>query len=109
MVMKRAGDEGAGTLWLVAFTGVMWVSVVAALTVGGVRVAWHRADAAAYEQVGGATAHAERLGDELHVVGQQPGQVCGGTAQAASVRSSCRGVTRRWGGDLRSAGRGLSS
>ncbi|GLZ13768.1 hypothetical protein Acsp04_40030 [Actinomadura sp. NBRC 104425] len=45
--MKSAGDEGAGTLWSVAFMAILWFSAVAAMTVGGVRVARHRADAAA--------------------------------------------------------------
>ncbi|MEU6034401.1 Rv3654c family TadE-like protein [Actinomadura sp. NPDC047616] len=45
--MKEAGDEGGGALWVVAFMAVVWVSAVAALAVGGVRVARHRADAAA--------------------------------------------------------------
>lgn len=42
-----AGERGAGTVWVVAFMAVIWVGGVAALTVGGVRAARHRGDAAA--------------------------------------------------------------
>ena len=41
------GDRGAGTIWVLAFAAVIWVGGVAAVAVGGVRGARHRADAAA--------------------------------------------------------------
>ncbi|MFD0684103.1 Rv3654c family TadE-like protein [Actinomadura fibrosa] len=40
-------DRGAGTIWVLAFMALIWMSGVAAMTVGGVRAARHRADAAA--------------------------------------------------------------
>ncbi|GAA4239427.1 hypothetical protein GCM10022254_59500 [Actinomadura meridiana] len=40
-------DRGAGSIWVVAFAAVIWVGGVAAMGVGGVRGARHRADAAA--------------------------------------------------------------
>ncbi|MCP2340359.1 secretion/DNA translocation related TadE-like protein [Actinomadura rupiterrae] len=40
-------DRGAGTVWVLAFMGVIWVVGVAAMVVGGVRVARHRVEAAA--------------------------------------------------------------
>ncbi|XRQ16821.1 Rv3654c family TadE-like protein [Actinomadura welshii] len=43
----RGGDRGAGTIWVLAFAAVIWVGAVAAVAVGGVRGARHRADAAA--------------------------------------------------------------
>jgi secretion/DNA translocation related TadE-like protein len=41
------GDRGSGTIWVVAFSVVVWVVGVAAIMVGGVRGARHRGDAAA--------------------------------------------------------------
>ncbi|MFC4908957.1 Rv3654c family TadE-like protein [Actinomadura gamaensis] len=43
----RGGDRGAGTVWVLAFMGVIWMVGVAAMVVGGVRVARHRVEAAA--------------------------------------------------------------
>lgn len=40
-------DRGSGTIWVVAFSAVLWVGGVAAVAVGGVRDARHRADSAA--------------------------------------------------------------
>jgi|SRR5437868_3309338 len=40
-------DRGAGTLWVVAFTAIIWLGGVTAMAAGGVRVARHRGDAAA--------------------------------------------------------------
>ncbi|WP_281181558.1 Rv3654c family TadE-like protein [Actinomadura latina] len=40
-------DRGSGTVWVVAFAAVVWVTGVAAIAVGGVRAARHRGDAAA--------------------------------------------------------------
>ncbi|RFS87104.1 hypothetical protein D0T12_02310 [Actinomadura spongiicola] len=48
--VRRVGwgaDRGSGTIWVVAFAAVIWVGGVAAVAVGGVRAARHRADAAA--------------------------------------------------------------
>ncbi|GGV23532.1 hypothetical protein GCM10010182_52540 [Actinomadura cremea] len=47
MVGRLGGDRGSGTLWVVAFMAVIWVGGVAAMTVGAVRAARHRGDAAA--------------------------------------------------------------
>ncbi|MEV4251860.1 Rv3654c family TadE-like protein [Spirillospora sp. NPDC049652] len=41
------GDRGAGTVWVLAFLGVIWAVGLAAIVVGGVRVARHRVEAAA--------------------------------------------------------------
>ncbi|WP_433330586.1 Rv3654c family TadE-like protein [Spirillospora sp. CA-294931] len=40
-------DRGSGTLWAVAFLAIIWLAGMAAMTVGGVRVARQKADAAA--------------------------------------------------------------
>ncbi|MEO3823131.1 Rv3654c family TadE-like protein [Actinomadura sp. B10D3] len=40
-------DRGSGTVWVLAFAALVWVVGVAAIMVGGVRVARHRGDAAA--------------------------------------------------------------
>ncbi|QXJ23159.1 flp pilus-assembly TadE/G-like family protein [Actinomadura graeca] len=40
-------DRGSGTLWVVAFTSIIWLGGVTAMAVGGVRTARHRGDAAA--------------------------------------------------------------
>ncbi|WP_308198468.1 Rv3654c family TadE-like protein [Actinomadura terrae] len=40
-------DRGAGTLWVLAFTAIVWLAGVSAMAVGGVRTARHRAEAAA--------------------------------------------------------------
>ncbi|RKS79164.1 secretion/DNA translocation related TadE-like protein [Actinomadura pelletieri DSM 43383] len=50
MFVRRAlwrADRGSGTVWVVAFAAVIWVGGVAAVAVGGVRAARHRADSAA--------------------------------------------------------------
>ncbi|WP_433465247.1 Rv3654c family TadE-like protein [Spirillospora sp. CA-128828] len=48
MVVRGFGaDRGSGTVWVVAFSAVIWVVGVAAIMVGGVRGARHRGDAAA--------------------------------------------------------------
>ncbi|MFI0412147.1 Rv3654c family TadE-like protein [Actinomadura sp. 3N508] len=53
-------DRGAGTLWVVAFAAVIWIGGVAAVAVGGVRGARHRANAAAdLAALAGATRVAE--------------------------------------------------
>nr|WP_281275944.1 Rv3654c family TadE-like protein [Thermomonospora umbrina] len=44
---RGRGDRGAGTIWVLAFMALIWVFGVAVLTAGGVRVARHRAHAAA--------------------------------------------------------------
>ncbi|WP_161602745.1 Rv3654c family TadE-like protein [Thermomonospora catenispora] len=41
------GDQGAGTLWVLAFMGVIWLVGVTFMTAGGVRAARHRAHGAA--------------------------------------------------------------
>ncbi|MEV5570488.1 Rv3654c family TadE-like protein [Spirillospora sp. NPDC052269] len=48
-VRGRGGgvDRGAGTVWVLAFLGVIWSVGVAAMVVGGVRGARHRVEAAA--------------------------------------------------------------
>ncbi|WP_168221190.1 Rv3654c family TadE-like protein [Actinomadura sp. WMMA1423] len=43
----RPGDRGSGTVWVLAFAGLVWVVGVAAILVGGVRGARHRGEAAA--------------------------------------------------------------
>ncbi|WP_157430316.1 Rv3654c family TadE-like protein [Actinomadura macra] len=40
-------DRGAGTLWVLAFTAIIWLGGVTAMAIGGVRAARHRGDAAA--------------------------------------------------------------
>ncbi|MFI0449119.1 Rv3654c family TadE-like protein [Actinomadura sp. 6N118] len=40
-------DRGSGVVWVVGFMAVVWVVAVTAMTVGSVRAARHRADAAA--------------------------------------------------------------
>ncbi|MFB4305105.1 Rv3654c family TadE-like protein [Actinomadura sp. GTD37] len=40
-------DRGSGTVWVVAFSALVWVVGVAAIAVGGVRGARHQGDAAA--------------------------------------------------------------
>ncbi|POM26492.1 helicase/secretion neighborhood TadE-like protein [Actinomadura rubteroloni] len=45
--MRRRSDRGSGTVWVVAFMGVVWAVGVAAIAVGGVRGARARAEAAA--------------------------------------------------------------
>lgn len=46
--MGRVGsDRGSGTVWMLALIGLVWSVAVMALSVGGVRVARHRAYAAA--------------------------------------------------------------
>ncbi len=68
-------DRGAGTIWVLAFAAVIWVGGIAAVAVGGVRGARHRADAAAdlaalagaarlADGAGGACARAQRIADE---------------------------------------------
>lgn len=47
VMFVRASDRGSGTVWVLAFAAVIWVGGVAAVAVGGVRGARHRADAAA--------------------------------------------------------------
>lgn len=42
-----AADRGSGVVWLTGFMAVVWVIAVTAMTVGSVRAARHRADAAA--------------------------------------------------------------
>ncbi|RMI47781.1 hypothetical protein EBO15_00265 [Actinomadura harenae] len=58
-------DRGAGTVWVLAFMGVIWVVGVAAMVVGGVRVARHRVEAAADL---GALAGARRVSEGEEVV-----------------------------------------
>lgn len=41
------GDRGSGTVWVVAFAALVWITGAAAIAVGGVRAARHRGDAAA--------------------------------------------------------------
>ncbi|RFU41573.1 hypothetical protein DZF91_10960 [Actinomadura logoneensis] len=53
-------DRGSGTVWVLAFLGVIWAVGVAAMVVGGVRVARHRVEAAADL---GALAGAGRVGE----------------------------------------------
>src|SRR3569833_778603 len=48
--MSRAalvGDRGSGTIWMLALIALTWSVAAMAMTVGGVRVARHRAYAAA--------------------------------------------------------------
>lgn len=55
---EEFGDRGSGTLWMLAMIGVIWFVAVVAMAVGGVRVARHRAYAAADLAALGAAAHA---------------------------------------------------
>ncbi len=59
----RGTDRGSGTIWVLAFAAVVWVSGVAAIAVGGVRAARHRGDAAADMAALVAAAHVAH-GDE---------------------------------------------
>ncbi|WP_443029658.1 Rv3654c family TadE-like protein [Spirillospora sp. NBC_01491] len=44
---REGSDRGAGSIWVLAFGAVVWSAATAAMAVGGVRAARHRADAAA--------------------------------------------------------------
>jgi secretion/DNA translocation related TadE-like protein len=46
-VTRLRGDTGAGTVWVIAFMSLVWLVGIVAVTVGSVRVARHRVDAAA--------------------------------------------------------------
>lgn len=54
---ERTGDRGSGTVWMVALIGLTWSVAAVAMTVGGIRVARHRAYAAADLAALAATAH----------------------------------------------------
>ncbi|MFF5261977.1 Rv3654c family TadE-like protein [Actinomadura viridis] len=41
------GDRGSGVVWVVAFMALVWLVGVVAMSVGAIRAARHRADAAA--------------------------------------------------------------
>lgn len=43
----RQRDRGSGTVWVIALMALVWLVAVIAMTVGGARVARHRAHAAA--------------------------------------------------------------
>lgn len=47
MRVPFGADRGSGTIWVLAFAAVIWVGGIAAMAVGGVRGARHRAAAAA--------------------------------------------------------------
>ena len=51
-------DQGSGTVWTVTLMALVWLAAVVAMTVGGVRAARHRADAAADLAALAAAAHA---------------------------------------------------
>ena len=55
---RRSPDRGSGTIWVLALMGVTWSVAVMAMAVGGVRVARHRAYAAADLAALAAAAHA---------------------------------------------------
>ncbi len=55
---RHGGDRGSGTVWMLAFIGLIWSLAVMAMTVGGVRAARHRAYAAADLAALAAAAHA---------------------------------------------------
>lgn len=40
-------DTGAGTVWVLAFIAIIWLTGAAGMAIGGVRTTRHRADAAA--------------------------------------------------------------
>lgn len=58
--MRRSGDRGSGTLWVIAAMGLVWCLGAVAMMVGGVRAARHRAYAAADLAALAAAAHASR-------------------------------------------------
>ena len=55
---RRTADRGAGTVWMLAIIGLTWTMAVMAMTVGGVRIARHRAYAAADLAALAAASHA---------------------------------------------------
>ncbi|MDH2426731.1 Rv3654c family TadE-like protein [Sphaerisporangium sp. TRM90804] len=55
---SRGGDRGAGTVWVLALMGLVWVSAVALVLVGSARVARHRAQSAADLSALAAAVHA---------------------------------------------------
>jgi secretion/DNA translocation related TadE-like protein len=81
-VGREAGDRGSGTLWVLAILGVIWFVATAAMTVGGVRVARHRAYGAADLAALGAAAHAA----------DGSGRACG---MAARIARGSGGLMRR--------------
>jgi secretion/DNA translocation related TadE-like protein len=58
MLSNTPDDRGSGTVWMLALIGMTWSVAVMAMTVGGVRVARHRAYAAADLAALAAASHA---------------------------------------------------
>ncbi|WP_083952105.1 Rv3654c family TadE-like protein [Actinomadura rubrobrunea] len=105
---RGRGDRGSGALWVVALMAVLWASAAAAMTVGGVRVARHRADAAADLA---ALAAAARVAEGTREACRSAGKVArefGGRLSKCQVRgrvvdvSVTLAVTGAWAvGDMR--------
>ncbi|MFI8550882.1 Rv3654c family TadE-like protein [Spirillospora sp. NPDC077959] len=87
--MSPGADRGSGTIWVLAFAAVIWIGGMAAVAVGGVRGARHRADAAAdLAALAGAARAAEGGAD-----------VCG-RAKTIAMKSGARLVRCRVADDV---------
>lgn len=90
---RAAGDRGSGTLWMLGLIGLIWSVAVMAMTVGGVRVARHRAYAAADLAALAAASHAADGSRSACRLAARIAQGSGGQLRRCVVRGRVSEVT----------------